>query len=78
MNHLLPPICDEGELPGSDASRATFSESTQGLANQAITVANVCTPNVPEKRSTTKPVMNERSKRNHDGIFNGRIKMNIT
>jgi hypothetical protein len=43
-----------------------------------MTVANACTPIVPEKMSMTIPVIKERRRSIHVGMAIGRIRMNIT
>jgi hypothetical protein len=46
--------------------------------NPASTVAEVCIPGEPEKKSIIRPVANDNKSNNHDGISTGKRRINIT
>jgi hypothetical protein len=48
-----------------------------GRTNPARTVAEVCIPGDPEKKSIMRPVEKDNSSSNHDGISIGKRRINI-
>jgi hypothetical protein len=67
----------DGSEPGSYPSLGDITLKIWGRTNPARRVAEACIPGEPQKKSIISPVKKEIIRRSHEGISNGRRRMNI-